>query len=165
MLDGVISKDLKRFADERGFFNEAYRRDWNDVFVDEIVQANMSITYPGVVRAWHRHLRGQVDYFYVVRGALKLCCYDDATRELDEFVLSGEQPKIVRIPGKYWHGFKAIGTEPVILVYFVSRLYDYSNPDEERRPWNDASVVPALINGKKDERCGTPWDWYGCVNK
>ncbi|MGB9637108.1 MAG: dTDP-4-dehydrorhamnose 3,5-epimerase family protein [Thermoplasmata archaeon] len=165
MLEGVVVKDLKRFVDERGFFNEVFRKDWNEIFSDEIVQVNMSITYPGIVRAWHRHLRGQVDYFYVVDGTLKLCCYDDLTRELCEFVLTEMQPRIVRIPGKYWHGFKAIGVKPVILIYFVSRLYDYKNPDEERMAWNDNRVIPELINGKKDERCGKIWDWYASANK
>jgi dTDP-4-dehydrorhamnose 3,5-epimerase len=39
--------------------------------------------------------------------------------------------------GDYWHGTKTLGNEPSLLVYFVNRLFDYGNPDEERRPWND----------------------------
>ncbi len=69
--------------------------------------------------------------------------------------------QLVRIPRHYWHGFKAIGTEPAYLIYFVSRLYDYENPDEIRRPWNDPSIVPKSINGRKDDpRVGKPWDWF-----
>ena len=57
MLSGIVVKPLKRFADERGFFTEIMRRDWDIIKAeDEIVQANMSITYPGVVRAWHNRL-------------------------------------------------------------------------------------------------------------
>jgi dTDP-4-dehydrorhamnose 3,5-epimerase len=78
-----------------------------------------------------------------------------------EVVLSGDKPQILRIPGHYWHGFKAIGQEPVYLIYFVNKLYDYQNPDEERRPWNDPTIVPQTINGKKDDpRIGKPWDWF-----
>jgi len=52
MLPGIVVKPLKRFADERGFFTEIMRKDWDIIKAeDEIVQANMSITYPGVVRA------------------------------------------------------------------------------------------------------------------
>ncbi len=51
--------------------------------------------------------------------------------------------------------------KPAVLVYFVSRLYDYENPDEVRRPWNDSTIVPAKINGREDDpRCGKPWDWF-----
>jgi hypothetical protein len=46
------------------------RADWKDLLGDDVVvQANLSVTYPGIVRAWHRHLRGQTDYFLVVRGS------------------------------------------------------------------------------------------------
>ena len=159
MLPGIIIKPLKRFADERGFFTEIMRGDWAEVFQEGIVQANMSYSYPGMVRAWHRHGRGQVDHFLAVKGALKICAYDDESREIDEIVSSGEAPQVVRVPGHYWHGFKVLGNEPAVLVYFVNRLYDYSDPDEIRRPWNDTMIVPALINGKKDERCGVAWDW------
>jgi dTDP-4-dehydrorhamnose 3,5-epimerase len=68
--------------------------------------------------------------------------------------------QVLRVPGKYWHGFKVVGHEPAYLVYFVNRLYDYASPDEERRPWNDPKVVPTVINGKKDDpRVERPWDW------
>jgi len=162
LLPGIKIRPLKRFADERGFFAEIMREDWDDLFEgDKVVQANLSITYPGVVRAWHRHLRGQVDYFVVVRGAAKICAYDEKSGELDEIVSTGENLQIVRIPGHYWHGFKALGVEPVFLVYFVNRLYDYADPDEERRPWNDPTVIPKSVNGRKDDpRVGKPWNWF-----
>lgn len=161
MLPGIVVKSIKRFADERGFFSEIMRVDWKDLLgEDNIVQANFSITYPGVVRAWHRHKRGQTDYFVVLRGAAKICAYDDKTSELVEIISTEMNLQVVRIPGHYWHGFKAVGVEPVWLVYFVTRLYDYENPDEERRPWNDPTIIPKSINGKADDpRVGKPWDW------
>jgi dTDP-4-dehydrorhamnose 3,5-epimerase len=161
MLPGIVIKPLRRFADERGFFTEIMRTDWSDVIQDEIVQANMSVSYPGMVRAWHRHERGQVDHFLVVRGALKICAYDDETAELDEIISAGDNPQMVRVPGHYWHGFRVVGNEPAMLVYFVNRLYNYSSPDEIRRPWNDSTIMPATINGKKEDRTGKAWDWFG----
>ncbi|HON36688.1 MAG TPA: dTDP-4-dehydrorhamnose 3,5-epimerase family protein [Methanothrix sp.] len=160
MLPGIVVKPLKRFADERGFFTEIMRTDWRDVIQDDIVQANMSVSYPGMVRAWHRHERGQVDHFLVIRGALKICAYDDESSELDEVISAGENPQLVRIPGHYWHGFKVVGNEQATLIYFVNRLYDYSSPDEERRPWDDQTIIPETINGKRDDRCGKAWDWF-----
>ena len=60
MLPGIVVKSIRRFADERGFFSEIMRVDWKDLLgEDDIVQANFSVTYPGVIRAWHRHRRGQ----------------------------------------------------------------------------------------------------------
>lgn len=166
-LPGVRIADIARFPDERGVFAEVMRADWGDLLGDDqIVQANLSITYPGVVRAWHRHLRGQVDYFLVIKGSIKVCAYDDdpgsPTRgHMVEVVLSDSRPQVLRVPGRYWHGFKVVGPEPAYVIYFVNRLYDYANPDEERRPWDDPGVVPLVINGRRDDpRAGRPWDWF-----
>ena len=78
MLPGVKIYEPKKNVDERGFFVEVFRQDWKDLLgEDTIVQANLSFSYPGMIRAWHRHNRGQVDYFIVLRGAMKICAYDD----------------------------------------------------------------------------------------
>ena len=161
MLPKIFVKQLKRLPDERGIFTEIFRTDWKDLIGEEpVAQANLSISYPGVVRAWHKHERGQIDYFIVVKGALKICAYDDVTEELDEIVSTGANLQVVKIPGHYWHGFKVVGNETAVLVYVVNRLYDYANPDELRTSWNDHSIVPKLINGKEtDSRVGKPWNW------
>ncbi len=167
MLPGVRIRSIRRFVDERGFFTEVMRKDWADLFgEDAIAQANFSYTYPNIIRAWHRHVKGQVDYFLVLRGVAKICVFDDKTAELDEVVSSGFDLQIVRVPGHYWHGFKASGNEPVMMLYFTTNLYDSANPDEERRAWNDPTVIPKMINGKKiDQKVGKPWDWNSPPHK
>jgi len=156
VLPGIQIRSLKKLVDDRGFFMEALRADWQDLLgEDVIVQANLSLSFPGVVRAWHRHLRGQVDYFLVLRGSMRICAYDDAatspTRgQLTEVVSSGEVPQLVRIPGHYWHGTLTLGTEPSLTMYFTTRLYDYRQPDEERRSWNDPVI---------------PYDWLRPVHR
>lgn len=138
--------------DERGFFAEVLRQDWKEFLGDEwIAQANLSYSYPGVIRAWHRHQRGQVDYFLVLEGAMRICAYDEKTGQLDEIVCSEHKLQIVRIPGHYWHGTKTVGYKPSLTLYFVTRLYAYKNPDEERRPWNDPTIV--------DPRTGKLHNW------
>lgn len=172
MIDGIIVKDLIKNVDERGFFTELLRQDWKDLLAeDKIAQLNLSYSYPNIVRAWHRHLRGQVDYFMCIEGAIQVCAYDDrrdskTLNELDEIILSEERLRIARIPGILWHGYRSIGNKPVKLVYGANKLYDYTNPDEERRPWNDTKIVPNFINGKKDDpRVGNSWDWLAPPHK
>lgn len=161
MLKGIIIQPLRRFNDERGSFTQLMREDWKDLLdEDRLVQANFSTSYPGIIRAWHRHLRGQTDYFIVLKGTLKICAYDEETRELNEIISTGQDLQILRVPGHYWHGFKVIGGETAFLLYFTTRLYNHQNPDEERRPWNDQTLVPQSINGKKtDPKVGKPWSW------
>lgn len=156
-MPGLKTYDLKVFPDERGFFSEVLRKDWTDLLGEEdIVQANMSLSYPGMIRAWHRHLRGQIDCFLVIQGALKICAYDDRDGQptkgkLVEIIASSHKSMLVRVPGIYWHGIKNIGNEPSLHIYFVNRLYDYKEPDEERRLWNDPEII--------DPKTGKPYDW------
>lgn len=160
-LEGVRTRQLDILTDARGFFCEALRQDWTDFVGEQVLQANLSCTYPSVVRAWHRHTRGQVDYFLVVRGAMQICAYDGESGNLAEIIASEANPTMVRIPGHYYHGTKTIGNKTSLTVYFVTKLYDYRDPDEQRRPWNDRRVVPCQINGSKDDpRIGNPWDWF-----
>ena len=160
-LNGVSTKDLSIFVDERGSFAEVIREDWTD-FIDEwIRQASIKSCYPNMVTAWHRHLLGQFDYFLILSGGMKLCAYDDNEKQLVEIVTTEAKPMLIRIPGQYWHGLKAIGTSPSLLIYFTTRLYDYKKPDEEHRPWNDPNIIPKQINGKiNDPRANQPWDWF-----
>lgn len=144
MIHDVEVRDLRVNADERGHLVEMFRRDWGE-FEEEPAMSYYSLTYPGVVRAWHRHARGQVDYFVCPVGRIKVGVYDDRadspTRgELDTFVVGEHSPQVIRVPGECWHGFKAIGDRPALLVNFPTRLYDYDDPDEERLPWDTAEI-------------------------
>ncbi len=160
-LEGVKTYQLNILPDERGFFIEALRNDWTDFVQDEIVQANLSYTYPGIVRAWHKHLRGQVDYFLVLKGTSKICAYDESSKHLVEIIADSKKPLLIRVPGHYLHGFKAIAEEPSLMIYFVNKIYNYQNPDEERIPWDDQSIIPLKINGNAlDPRVGHTWDWF-----
>ena len=163
-LPGLRTYDLKLIPDERGFFAESFRQDWAELIGDDqIVQVNASFSYPGMIRAWHRHLRGQVDYFLVLKGALKICAYDNrddspATKgKLVEIITSAHKPQLVRMPGIYWHGSKNISNEPSLLIYYVTKLYDYQDPDEERRPWNDLKII--------DPMTGKSYDWNRLPNR
>ena len=159
-LEGVEVRTLDVHPDDRGSFCELYRIDWSTFFREPIVQFNLSSSFPGIVRAWHRHARGQVDYFIVVQGTLRICAFDSVSNVMEEIIASETRLAVVRVPGHYYHGTMAVGSTPALTLYATTRLYDYASPDEERLPWNDASVVPTVINGTPgDPRVGHPWDW------
>ncbi len=162
-LEGVMIYDTNKSIDERGFFAELFRKDWNNSFKDEfIVQANISYSYPGIIRAWHRHARGQVDYLAVLKGCMKVAVYDgekdsQTYGKLVEIVIGEEKLQLVRIPGHFWHGTKSIGSKPSLTMYLMNKLYDYSNPDEERRPWNDPTII--------DPKTSKSFDWNKLPHK
>jgi dTDP-4-dehydrorhamnose 3,5-epimerase len=154
MIHDVNIQKVEVNVDERGHLGEIYRADW-DIFDPEPAMSYVSQTYPGIIRAWHRHLDGQIDYFSCPSGRIKVGIYDDRENsptqgELDTFVIGEERQKIIRIPGDCWHGFKAIGTEPAILINFPTELYDYDDPDEERLPY-DTDKIPLDWEAKPHE--------------
>lgn len=66
---------------------------------------------------------------------------DSSTKGLiNEFFIGEDNLVLLKIPGECWHGFKAIGTKPVVLVNFPTELYDYNDPDEERLPPNTDKI-------------------------
>ena len=89
MIDGVLIKDLVRHPDERGFFEEMIRK--TDPFFEEgFGQVSHSFMVAGVVKAWHLHTT-QTDWWYVVRGKIKVALYDTREtsktyKELNEFI-------------------------------------------------------------------------------
>ena len=145
MIDGVEVRELRVNVDERGHLVEMFRDDW-DLYDPAPEMSYFSLTYPGIVRAWHRHTEGQIDHFVCPKGRIKVGIYDErqgspTNGELNTFVIGEDAQKVVRIPGDCWHGFKAISDEPALLVNFPTELYDYENPDEERLPY-DTDRIP-----------------------
>ena len=134
-LKGVLSRHLKVNIDERGSLTELLRKDWKDIVKEPIRQIIVSKSKPGVVRAWHRHTRGQVDYMVVVKGTVDIWLKKGS--QTYKIRVWGKHPKLVRIPGKYWHGYQNVGDEECIVLYFINKLYDYENPDEERMPYKE----------------------------
>jgi len=145
MIEGVETRSLQVNADERGHLVEMFREDW-DLYDPDPAMSYYSMTYPGVVRAWHRHTRGQIDHFICPKGRIMVGVYDDRAGsvtqgELNTFVIGEHHQQAIRIPGACWHGFKPVGDNPAFLVNFPTNLYDYENPDEERLPY-DTDRIP-----------------------
>lgn len=145
MIDGVEVRDLEVNIDERGHLTEIFRNDW-EMYDPEPAMSYYSISYPGVVRAWHRHTRGQVDHFVCPQGRIKVGIYDEregspTREELNTFVIGEHDQQAIRIPGACWHGFKVVGDEQAMLINFPTKLYDYEDPDEERIPY-DTDEIP-----------------------
>jgi dTDP-4-dehydrorhamnose 3,5-epimerase len=146
MIEGVAVRDLQVNADERGHLVELYREDW-ECYDPQPAMSYYSLSYPGVVRAWHRHTRGQVDHFVCPKGWIKVAIYDDregspTREELDTFVIGDHDQQLVRLPGACWHGFEVVGDEPAIFVNHPTRLYDYEDSDEQRPPHDTDEIPP-----------------------
>lgn len=148
MIDGVATKKLIRHPDERGFFEELIRVD-DEFFSEGFGQLSRSSMIPGVVKAWHVH-KTQVDWWYAVKGKIKVALYDmrptsSTYKKISEFLLGeGGGDVVIKIPAGVAHGLKVL-EGPAELIYVTSGIY---NKDEEGRiPYNDPSIGYDWVQG------------------
>ncbi len=138
----VVVRDLSVHPDDRGRLFEILREDDPDFL--HFGQAYVTTTYPGVVKAWHRH-HAQDDVFCCLVGMIKLVIHDDRpgspTRGHTQEIVFGEHClRRVVVPRGLWHGWTALGTQEAMILNLVTAPYNPVHPDEERLPAHDNGV-------------------------
>ncbi|PIU41055.1 MAG: dTDP-4-dehydrorhamnose 3,5-epimerase [Candidatus Omnitrophica bacterium CG07_land_8_20_14_0_80_42_15] len=140
MINGVKVKILKIIPDERGRLMEIFRSD--DEIFRRFGQVYMTTAYPGIAKAWHYHSI-QTDNFTCIRGKMRLALYDarkdsSTFKEINEFIISLDDPKLVQIPPLVYHGFKCVSEEEAVVINTPTEPYNRKNPDEYRiDPYNN----------------------------
>ena len=134
MIQDVKVKKLKIIPDDRGRLMEILRCD-EEIF-EKFGQVYMTTAKPGVVKAWHYH-KEQADNFTCIHGKMRLALYDarensPTYKEVNDFVISLEEPMLVHIPKNVYHGFKCVSDTEAVVINTVTLPYDYKNPDEYR---------------------------------
>lgn len=139
-IAGVEIKRLTMHCDESGGLMELLRSD--DEIFQKFGQTYISITYPGVVKAWHYHKK-QTDFMTVIKGMSKIVLYDareDSPTKgiVNEFFLGEHNQVIVSIPPGVIHGQKPYGNEPSYLINFPTETFNPKESDEYRiDPFNN----------------------------
>jgi dTDP-4-dehydrorhamnose 3,5-epimerase len=147
LIEGVQIEALQVYPDDRGFFTELARLGKgiaSGMLPDATrkVQVSLTLTYPGTVKAIHYHAE-QTDLWAPVSGMLQvfLCDLRRHSRTFGAIntIYAGRfRPWEILIPPGIGHGYKALGIEPVQLLYFTDRHY---NPaDELRLAYDDPNV-------------------------
>ena len=141
-IRGVVVKELVRHCDERGYLLEVLRDD--DGLLSRFGQSTYTLTYPGVIKAfhWHRH---QDDLWFIAQGEARVVLYDlredSPTKGVTQVIYAGEhRPLLILIPAGVAHGYQVLGSKPLGLFYHTTRSYDPRDPDEERIPYDDPTI-------------------------
>ncbi len=142
MIDGVKLKRLRVMPDERGRLTEILRKD--DELFRGFGQVYVTTTYPGVIKAWHRH-RKQTDNFACVAGMIKVALYDgregSPTRgQVDQIYLGVHNPVLLQVPAGIYHGWMCVSEEEAVIVNVPTEVYVYDAPDEQRLDAHDKSI-------------------------
>jgi len=148
LIDGVQIEPLQIYPDDRGFFTELARLGKGlatNMVPDAVhkIQVSLTLTYPGTIKAIHYHSE-QTDLWAPISGMVQVFLYDlrrhSRTFGAINTIFAGRfQPWEILIPPGVAHGYKALGVEPIQLVYFTDRHY---NPaDELRLPYNHPDIA------------------------
>lgn len=142
MIEGVKKKWLVKHCDDRGFFMEILRKD--DEIFGEFGQASISMSYPGVIKAFHYHEK-QDDIWYFPYGNAQVVLHDmrkDSTTygKTEAHYLGEENPILLFIPRGVAHGYRVLGAVPAYIVYFTNEAYNPMSPDEYRIAYDDPSI-------------------------
>jgi len=147
LIEGVQIEPLAVYPDDRGFFTELARLGKGlatKMVPDEQrkIQISLTLTYPGTIKAIHYHSE-QTDLWAPISGMVQVFLYDlrvqSKTFGAINTIFAGRfQPWEILIPPGVAHGYKALGVEPIQLVYFTDRHY---NPaDELRLPYDHPDI-------------------------
>jgi dTDP-4-dehydrorhamnose 3,5-epimerase len=148
LIEGVRIAPLQVYPDDRGFFTELARLGKGlaaEMLPDDVrkIQVSLTLTYPGTIKAIHYHAE-QTDLWAPISGMVQVFLYDlrrrSATFGVINTIFTGRfQPWEILIPPGIGHGYKALGVEPIQLVYFTDRHY---NPaDELRLPYDHPDIA------------------------
>lgn len=102
------------------------------------------MSYPGVIKAFHYHER-QDDLWFFPVGNAQVVLYDlretSPTKGVTNVFYMGEtNPLLLVIPKGVAHGYRVLGSNPLIITYFTTESYNPASPDERRLAWNDESI-------------------------
>src|SRR5690348_15754079 len=152
-IDGVRYRLARPVSHQHGHLTEAFRMDWGLTDVP-VVQVNVTVTFPGRIRAWGIH-RFTVDRLFAATGSLCIVCYDGRRCSptfgcVNEFMLGERNQGLVVIPPGVFHGWKNIGEDEATIVSMPSELYNHDGPDRWELIW-DSPAARTII----------PYQWPG----
>lgn len=140
---------LNKFLDDRGVsMHDIFAKSTGDMHNEGKgllhIQINYSTVNPGIIKAWHRH-QHQDDYFCVLRGNAKVGIVGPDVHignrtlrpSIESYYTGEDNPSVIHIKAGEWHGLTPVGDKPCGLLYFVTNLYDPTNPDEERANFDE----------------------------
>jgi dTDP-4-dehydrorhamnose 3,5-epimerase len=141
-IQGVTIKELALWPDDRGHFAEIFRDDEKIVENFKVRQSSLTMTRPGVIKAFHFHFK-QDDIFVPLKGAIRIalvdCRRDSPTCGIANSIFAGElYPKAVRIPRGVAHGYEVLPGDDLVMVYYTDQHYD---PKDEIRFRHDDPAI------------------------
>lgn len=127
----VINGDV--YSDNRGTLKSV-----NDFNMSSVVRMYSIEPKLGIIRAWQGH-KLETKWFYVVKGSFFVKTMSMDSNHVNEYQLSGLEPKVLKIPGGNYNGFEALEAGSILIVYSDFDLKESKDDDFrlsiDQYPW------------------------------
>ena len=120
---------LTKKADERGFLIEilksehAGKKPFGHIY--------FCTAKPGHKRGSHYHTR-KTEWFLILKGKGTIRLKGVPKGKMEEFILDGDKPAVVKIPPNVFHEVENTGQEELWLLAYVDESYNPADPDTFR---------------------------------
>ncbi len=122
--DHIISTKRSVISDDRGWFLKMV--DGNEMGNPFACEVYVTSARPGESKGGHYHLVAK-EWFMLIKGEALLSIVDVDSKEKNEILLSGTEPKTIYVPSGIAHQFKNVGTGDFILIAFTDQKYNPSD--------------------------------------
>jgi dTDP-4-dehydrorhamnose 3,5-epimerase len=126
-IEGVITRGVKKFVDERGWLAEIFRLD--ELSHDFHPQmAYISLTLPGVTRGPHEHVDQADLFFFIGPSNFKLRLWDNRTksptyRNMMTLFVGTDNPHMIIVPKGVVHAYRNVSNYAGIVINCPNRLF------------------------------------------
>jgi dTDP-4-dehydrorhamnose 3,5-epimerase len=143
-ISGVKLIDFNLFADDGGDFHELARLNGGvleNIRGFEVRQINRSRFNPGLVKAFHLHMKQ--DEIWAVHpldrlllGLLDVRKGSETESKNMRVLMGGGKTKMIYVPRGVAHGATVLGDRPVDVIYLTNEQFSVRDSDEWRLPWD-----------------------------
>ena len=113
---------MRTFKDTRG-------RNWFDIISAIEGQIDITVSYPGTIRAFHYHTY-KTEWMFIIKGHYKFVL----TNPNETVYLS--EGECIEITSTRWHGYQSIGNDEGFVMEYANKKHDLENPDDDKDVWN-----------------------------
>jgi dTDP-4-dehydrorhamnose 3,5-epimerase len=143
-IEGVVTRELKRHTDHRGWLVELFRQDELEAQYHPVM-AYVSMTEQGVARGPHEHADQADAFAFLGPSTFKIYLWDNrpdspSYRARQILEAGASHPMMVIIPPGVVHAYRNIGNEPGMVINYPNRLFagwGRKEPVDEIRHEND----------------------------
>ncbi|EKD67949.1 MAG: putative NAD dependent epimerase/dehydratase, possibly involved in polysaccharide biosynthesis [uncultured bacterium] len=120
----LITKKLRRYADNRGFLVENTDPD----IITGSKHFLYTATTPGIIRGNHYH-EHKIEWFCIIKGKCRFVTEDITTKQREETIITDTDDIVFRTEPLVAHAMENVGDTEMIFLGFVNEVLDHNKLD------------------------------------